>query len=257
MKLTFLGTGTSSGIPVIGCDCPVCTSPDPRNRRRRASLYLQAAGLHLVVDTPPDFREQALQFRIPRVDAVLFTHAHADHVFGFDDIRRYNTIQDSAIPAYGCADTIQSLNRIFDYIRLEKMPGLYRPRIDYRTVTGPFEVGPIRITPVPVVHGPDATLGYRFDWEGRSLGYVPDCKFMPDASVEQFRGVDVMILDALRHRPHITHMTLAESVAVLQRIGARRSFIDHLCHDLDHEATQTALRPEGIEVPSDGLVVEW
>jgi phosphoribosyl 1,2-cyclic phosphate phosphodiesterase len=257
MKLTFLGTGTSSGIPVIGCDCDVCTSTDPRNRRRRTSLYLQADGLHLVIDTPPDFREQAIEYRVPRVDAVLFTHAHADHVFGFDDIRRYNTIQDAVIPAYGSADTIRSLNRIFDYIRLEKMPGVYRPRIEYREVAEPFSIRGVQITPVPVVHGADPTLGYRFEWAGRSLGYVPDCKSMPDTSVDLLKGVDVMILDALRHRPHMTHLTVGDSVAVLRRIGARRSFIDHLCHDLDHETTRLELASDGIEVPFDGMTLEW
>jgi phosphoribosyl 1,2-cyclic phosphate phosphodiesterase len=257
MKLTFLGTGTSSGIPVIGCGCRVCASPDPRNRRRRTSLYLQAGGLHLVIDTPPDFREQALQFKIPQVDAVLFTHAHADHIFGFDDIRRYNTIQDGVIPAYGAPATIESLNRVFDYIRLEKMPGLYRPRIEYREVSGPFSLGEVRVIPLPVVHGPEPAMGYRFNCAGRSLAYVPDCKQMPESTLEALIGVDVMILDALRHRPHLTHLTVAESADLLGRIGARRSFIDHLCHDLDHEETQVALRPMGVEVPWDGLSVEW
>jgi phosphoribosyl 1,2-cyclic phosphate phosphodiesterase len=256
MKITFLGTGTSVGVPVIGCDCPVCVSPDPRNKRRRTSLYVQAAGQNLLVDTTPDFREQALHFGVRRVDAVLFTHSHADHIFGFDDIRRFNTMQDGVIPAYGAPETIQSLNRIFDYVRLEKMPGLYRPRIEYREVGGPFTIGEVRIVPLPVEHGPEATLGYRFECEGRTLGYVPDCKRMPDSTLARVQGVDVMILDALRHRPHLTHLTLAESSELLKKIGAKRSFIDHLCHDLDHEATQCML-PPGMDVPHDGLVVEW
>lgn len=256
MKITFLGTGTSVGVPIIGCSCVVCASADARNRRRRASLYVQAGGLHLVVDTPPDFREQALEARIPRVDAVLFTHAHADHIFGFDDIRRFNTIQESAIPAYAAPETLQNLFRIFDYIGHEKMPGLYRPRIEYHAVTAPFHIGAVKVSPLPVVHGVEQTLGFRFECEGRTLGYVPDCRFLPPEAEQQLRGVDVMILDGLRHQPHQTHLTVAESVEVLQRIKAGRSFIDHLCHDLDHEETQKNL-PAGIEVPYDGLTLEW
>jgi phosphoribosyl 1,2-cyclic phosphate phosphodiesterase len=243
MKATFLGTGTSVGIPVIGCDCPVCVSDDPRNRRARTSLYVEAGGQYLLVDTAPDFREQALRFKLPRVDAVLFTHAHADHIFGFDDIRRFNTLQNAVIPAYGSPDTIANLNRVFHYIRQEHVAGVFRPQIEA-----------VRVTPLPVEHGPDPTFGYRFDCAGRSLAYVPDCKRMPAETLRLVRGVDVMILDALRHREHVTHLTVAESVELLQRIGARRSFIDHLCHDLDHEATQRQL-PSGIEVPYDGLSV--
>lgn len=256
MKITFLGTGTSVGVPIIGCACAVCTSVDPRNRRRRASLYVQAAGLHLVVDTPPDFREQALDARIPRVDAVLFTHAHADHIFGFDDIRRFNTIQESVIPAYAAPDTVCNLNRIFDYIGTEKWPGQYRPRIEYREVTAAFTIGAVKVEPLSVLHGPDQTLGFRFECDGRSLGYVPDCRFLPPEAEQALRGVDVMILDGLRHHPHETHLTVAQSVEILLRIKAGRSFIDHLCHDLDHVETQKSL-PAGIEVPYDGLTIEW
>ena len=257
MKITFLGTGTSSGVPVIACDCPVCASPDPRNKRRRTNLYVEAAGVHVVIDTPPDFREQALTFRIPRVDAVLITHSHADHIFGLDDIRRYNTIQESVIPVYASPASCRDLNRIFDYVHNDSLPaGTYRPEVDFLDVTGPFEIGPLRIRPLGVVHGVAETLGYRIDAGGQTLGYVPDCKRMPESVVEALAGVDVMILDALRHRPHVTHFTVAESLAVLQRIRARRSFLVHMCHDLDHEQTQQGL-PPGVEVSYDGLTVEW
>lgn len=212
--------------------------------------------MHLVVDTPPDFREQALDARIPRVDAVLFTHAHADHIFGFDDIRRFNTIQGAAIPAYAAPETIRDLHRVFDYIGVEKMPGLYRPRVEYHEVSGPFQIGPVRVTPLAVTHGPERTLGFRFECEGRTLGYVPDCRAMPPNAEQSLRGVDIMILDGLRHRPHQTHLTVAESVKILQQIKARRSFIVHMCHDLDHSETQKDL-PAGIEVSYDGLSIEW
>ncbi|MBT3194014.1 MAG: MBL fold metallo-hydrolase, partial [Verrucomicrobia bacterium] len=225
MKATLLGTGTSSGIPIIGCECPVCKSPDPRNRRRRTSLHIETDEIHIQVDTPPDFREQALAYRIPRVDAVLFTHAHADHIFGFDDIRRYNTMQGGVIPAYADAATMQDLNRIFDYISTDKIPGFYRPQIDFRTIAGPFDVGDMHVTPLRVQHGPKPTFGYRFDCDGKRLAYVPDCKVIPPETMALLEGVDVMILDALRHRQHKTHMTVEESIAALRQIGARQSYL--------------------------------
>lgn len=256
MKAIFLGTGTSAGIPIIGCSCAVCTSSDPRNRRRRTGLYLEADDRHIVIDTPPDFREQALAYRLPRVDAVCFTHSHADHIFGFDDIRRFNTIQDEIIPAYASADTIKDLQRVFDYISTERVVGFYRPRITFHGVADPFDIGTVRVTPVPVEHGHNTILGYRFNADGRSLGYAPDCSAMSDAAITAFHGVDVMILDALRRRPHRTHLTLENSVALLQRIAAARSYIIHLCHDLDHADTQAQL-PESFYVSYDGLTLEW
>ncbi len=256
MKAIFLGTGTSAGIPIIGCCCPVCVSNDPRNRRRRTSLYLEAAGKHIVVDTAPDFREQALSHRLPRIDAVCFTHAHADHIFGFDDIRRFNTMQDEVIPAYADPNTLDDLLRVFNYIGTEHIVGHYRPRITFHAIEKPFTVGKIQVTPVEVQHGKATILGFRFDAEGRSLGYVPDCSAMTDTAIEAFRGIDVMILDALRIRPHLTHLTLEDSVALLKQIEAETSYIIHLCHDLDHEETQAKL-PETFFVSYDGLTLEW
>jgi phosphoribosyl 1,2-cyclic phosphate phosphodiesterase len=255
MKAVFLGTGTSNGIPMIGCRCEVCASADPRNRRRRTCLYVEAGGCHVVIDTPPDFREQALAAAIPRVDAVLFTHTHADHVFGFDDIRRFNLLQKEVIPAYASDRSIRDLRRIFDYIDESPDPrGLFRPQIRFERIAEPFRVGPIRIAPLEVLHGDKAVFGFRIEADGRSLGYAPDCSRMPEDALERFRGVDVMILDALRHRPHLTHFTVAESVTALQRIGAERSYLIHMCHDLDHETTRRAL-PPGIDVSYDGLTL--
>lgn len=255
MRVTFLGTGTSVGIPVIGCRCAVCTSSHPRNKRRRTSLYLVAAGVHVVVDTSPDFREQALACGIPRVDAVLFTHSHADHIFGFDDIRRYNTMQDAVIPAYAGPGTMADLKRVFNYVGQEKTEGVYRPRIDFRSVTGAFDLNGLRVTPFEVEHGTTPTYGYLFESGGRRVGYAPDCAAMSDAVVERLRGIDVMILDALRDRPHKTHLTVEASVRLLQRIEAGRSYLVHLCHDLDHDATQQRM-PRGVEVSYDGLVLD-
>lgn len=255
--MVFLGTGTSVGIPVIGCDCAVCRSPDPRNKRRRSSLYVQAGGAHLIIDASLDFREQALTFQVPRVDAVLITHSHADHIFGLDDVRRYNTIQNAAIPVYASPGAVRDLRRIFDYALVDQPPpGVYRPRLEFAEVSAPFQVGSVAITPIRVPHGEADTYGFRLEAEGRSLGYVPDCKRMDEETVGRFQGVDVMVLDALRHRPHSTHMTVAESVAALRSIAARESYLTHMCHDLDHEQTQVGL-PAGVFVSCDGLTLSW
>jgi phosphoribosyl 1,2-cyclic phosphate phosphodiesterase len=255
LNLTFLGTGTSVGIPVIGCECAVCRSEDPRNIRLRSSLYVVVDGLHLVIDTSPDFRQQALRHRIPRVDAVLVTHSHADHIFGLDEVRRYNTLQNAVIPVYAADETVADLKRIFNYIYVEAPPGTYRPRLDMISVEEPFQVGDGVVTPIPVIHGHVKTLGFRLDAGGHSIGYVPDCREMPDRSLALLKDVDVMVLDALRHRPHATHLTVEESVALLRKIGARRSLLTHLCHDLDHAETQAGL-PPGIEVSWDGLEIK-
>ena len=255
MKLTFLGTGTSVGVPVIGCECAVCTSTDPRNRRRRTSIYVEAGGVGILVDTAPDFREQALAYHIRQIDAVLFTHSHADHVMGFDDIRVFNVIQDRVIPAYGHAVTMSDVKRIFDYVDTEGEPGVYRPRIEFLDVHGPFAVGAVDVLPVSVVHWEKPTYGYVFTHDEVRIAYVPDCKAMSDEVVDALRGVDVMVLDGLRHREHRTHLTVAECIDLLQRIGAKQSYMIHMTHDLDHEETEREL-PDGIRLSYDGLTVE-
>ena len=210
----------------------------------------------MIVDTPPDFREQVLAYRVPRVDAVLLTHSHADHIFGFDDLRRFNTIQKSVIPAYGSPSTIADMRRIFDYVGPDAPPpGFYRPQIEFREMTEPIRLGNVNIDPLPVMHGKDAVLGFRFQTGGRSFGYVPDCSQMGPETIARLGGVDVMVLDALRYRPHPTHLTVEQSMILLARIGARRSYITHMCHDLDHEETQAAL-PENVYVSYDGLCLE-
>ena len=256
MKLLFLGTGTSVGVPAIGCSCPVCLSTDLRNKRRRASLYLQAAGLHLVVDTPPDFREQMLTFHVPRIDALLFTHPHADHLCGFDDIRRFNEVQGASVPVYGSPETLKAIRRFFNYVNKEPQSGVSYPRVSFKPVTGPFEIGAIRITPLDVEHAQVRTFGYRFDADGRAVAYIPDCHILPDAALAALQGLDVMILDGLRPTPHPTHLTVANSVSLLQRIGAKQSFLAHMAHQIDHATIQATL-PPGIDLPYDGLTIGW
>ncbi len=256
MRIVFLGTGTSHGIPAIGCRCEVCTSDDPRNRRRRSSLWVRAGRASLLIDASPDFRQQALDAGVDRVDALFLTHGHADHVFGMDDLRRFNEIQREAIPVYAGAGTMAVVRRTFAYALEGGESASSRPRLDPRPLAGPVEVGGVRVTPVEVFHGAPLVHGFRIDGDGRSLGYVPDCSALPEPAVAAFRGVDVMILDALRPSPHPTHLSLPQSLALLARIGAGRSYVTHLCHRLEHEATQRSL-PAGCHVPHDGLEFAW
>ena len=252
MELLFLGTGTSVGVPMIGCHCAVCDSDDPRNTRRRTSLYVRSAESAFVIDTPPDFRQQMLDNCIERLDAVLFTHAHADHIFGFDDVRRFNTLSGKVMPAYGDQATLDAVRRAFSYISDKPSPqGFYRPLVDFVPVKEPFTIGDVRLVPLAVEHGESMT-GYLMECGGARVGYVPDCRALPAVTLERLKGVDVMILDALRYRPHPAHICIDESLTLLRRIGARRSFLIHLCHDVDH-ADLAAKLPEGIEVSFDGL----
>ncbi len=252
IELIFLGTGTSVGVPMIGCHCAVCSSKDPRNTRRRTCLYVRTAKTAFVIDTPPDFRQQVLDFKVERVDAVVFTHAHADHIFGFDDIRRFNTLQNSVIPTYADAETMADVKRVFHYVGNRPSPkGLYRPLVEFIDVHGPFEIGDVRLTPLDVEHGRKMT-GYLLECGRFRVGYVPDCYVMPPRTVERLKGVDVMILDALRYDPHPSHISVSESLSLLARIQARHAYLIHLCHDLEYSELAAKLPPD-VHVSYDGL----
>lgn len=253
LRVTFLGTGTSAGVPVLGCDCATCRSSDPRDRRWRPSIFIELAdGTRVLVDTTPDFRTQALTFGVSGVDVILFTHYHADHIMGLDDVRPFNFRQRGAIPCLGDAPTLAALRRVYAYAWDPTVPqGGGLPKLRLFEVAGRFSVGTTEVVPIPLIHGTQPILGYRL---GR-FAYLTDCSEIPEPSWPLLEGVEVLVLDALRHRPHPTHFTLDEAVAAAARIGARETYFTHMCHDLPHAETCAAL-PAGVTLAHDGLVLE-
>ncbi|HEV3485124.1 MAG TPA: MBL fold metallo-hydrolase [Vicinamibacterales bacterium] len=253
MKVTFLGTGTSHGVPMIGCDCGTCRSTDPRDRRLRPSIYVQTdAGSAILVDAGPDLRLQALTHDIRRVDAVLFTHGHADHILGIDEIRRFNALQQRSMRCYGDTTTLAEIRQMFGYVFNPATPkGGGVPDLELVEIEGPFTIDGQRIVPVPLLHGRRPILGFRF---GR-FAYLTDCSAIPDESWPLLDGVDVLVVDALRRRPHPTHFSIDEAVAATRRIAPQRAYFTHMCHDLPHAATCETL-PDGIELAYDGLALE-
>ena len=262
MRVTVLGSGTSHGVPSIGCDCDVCRSTDPHDRRLRPSILLELSNgsasafassvRSILVDTSTDLREQALRADVRRVDAILFTHSHADHVMGLDDVRRYNQMQKGAIPCYADQATLLNLRRMFSYVfQPPKQLGGGLPQLSLFEIAGPFVLGGAEVVPVPLMHGSLPVLGFRIG----AFAYLTDCNRIPDESWPLLTGVRIVILDALRHRPHSTHFSVSESIAIAAKIGVERAYFTHICHDLPHAATNASL-PQGIELAYDGLVVE-
>lgn len=253
LEITFLGTGTSHGIPVIACSCPVCHSADPRDKRLRTAIHVKAPGFSFCVDTPPDFRQQCLREGITELDAVVYTHSHSDHVLGFDDLRRFCEIQDRVIPVYGSAATLKDLSRVFHYAFGEGPKFRNYVRAEPRTLDGPFQLGETTIVPVGLPHGSTTTNGLIF-WRGgrKRFAYMTDCQTVPPEAIEAAHGVDVLVLDALRHDAHSTHLTVAQALAVVGQIQPAKTYFIHMCHDLGHEATEASL-PESVRLSYDGL----
>jgi phosphoribosyl 1,2-cyclic phosphate phosphodiesterase len=256
LSVTILGSGTSQGVPMIGCPCAVCASTDPRDKRTRSSIFLKTPEASLLVDATPDLRQQALREKLDWADAVLFTHAHADHVMGFDDLRRFCDLRGGALPIYGSAETLQQIERIFYYAFDPKktVPGYVH--VTPHVVTGPFELGGLTITPLPVPHGSVSTNGYLFTRGGRKLlAYLSDCQSVPPDVAALMKGADVLIIDGLRDQPHPTHLNVSGAVEVARQIGAERAYLTHQTHDKKHADREREL-PPGVGIVYDGMKLE-
>ncbi len=256
MKLTFLGTGTSFGVPQVGCACAVCASTDLRDKRGRVGALVESDGLRILIDTPPELRLQLIEAKVSAVDAVLYTHDHADHTHGIDDIRAFSVRRDGALPIYGPRETLDTLARRFPYIfdaELKPLPGTSKPE-GFATALEPdvaVRVGHLDVTPVEVPHGGVRVFGYRIG----KLAYVTDAKRLPDEVVARLKGAQVLVLNALFRTAHPTHLSIGEAVDAARRVGAARTYFTHLTHQTSHAELLASL-PAGIEPAYDGLTVE-
>jgi phosphoribosyl 1,2-cyclic phosphate phosphodiesterase len=239
------------GVPTLGCHCAVCTSSDPRDKRTRPSVLLEYDGRCVVIDTTPDFRFQALRVKLERLDAILYTHGHADHVLGLDDVRAFNAKQGSPVPIYGSSETLETLRCQFSYV-FDPAPTVSSlPQVRVHEVDGPIDLFGVRFVPIRASHGPLAVLGFRF---GRNA-YLTDFSTVPETSKELLRGLDHFILDALRYRPHPMHSTVEQSMALVAELKPAHAWFTHICHDLGHAETNAKL-PRGVELAYDGLQFE-
>src|ERR1019366_3102434 len=251
MILKFLGTGTSTGVPILTCTCTVCKSPDPHDQRTRPSILLEYDGRVVVIDTTPDLRAQALREGLTRLDAVVFTHAHADHILGLDDTRVFYFRQQVPISIYADKRCLATIRRTFAYIFDGNYPYGGVGKLDPHLINGPFDLWGLRVTPVPVLHGNLSILGYRF----RDVAYITDVSEIPETSFSLLEGLDILILDALRHKPHPTHLSLEQALAIVERLKPRRALFTHVAHELGHEATNARL-PAHVRLAYDGLKLE-
>jgi phosphoribosyl 1,2-cyclic phosphate phosphodiesterase len=249
--LTVLGSGTSMGVPTIGCDCKVCRSQDPHDRRTRPSVLLQFNDRVVLIDTTPDFREQALREKITRLDAVLYTHAHADHILGLDDLRPLTFRHQNKLPLYADDSTAKIIERMFSYAFDPNSTYATRPQVQLHRLNGSLELFGATFLPLKVMHGDFEVTGYRFG----SAAYLTDFSTIPDVTMEQLRGLQVLFLDALRHRPHPTHSSLEESLKIVEELKPQHAFFVHMSHDLGHEETNRTLPPH-VRLAHDGLKLE-
>lgn len=259
-RLTFLGTGTSMGVPTLGCDCPVCTSANPKDRRLRPSVLLRWNGpleggreCAVVIDTGPDFREQALRARLTRVDGVLYTHSHADHILGLDDLRPLSFVsirEGGPIPLYASHETAAVLERVFDYTFSAEATYPTRARVSIEPLAERIRIHAVEFIRVPVIHGTMDIAGFRFG----DTAYLTDVSSIPESSFPLLEGLETLVLPSLRHKPHPSHATVKQAVAWAQRIGARQTWLTHIAHELGHDETNRIL-PAGVALAYDGLEV--
>ncbi|HUG17240.1 MAG TPA: MBL fold metallo-hydrolase [Thermomicrobiales bacterium] len=251
MQITFLGTGTSNGVPVIGCDCAVCRSSDPRDTRTRTSAVVRARGRTILIDTTPELRIQALAQGLTRVDAVLYTHAHADHIAGFDDLRSFNYLNQDRLDVYVDQLTATNIQERFAYAFSKPFP-FYggKPDLRLRLFEGPFSISDIPVTPFPVGHGRWTVQGFRFN----NLVYLTDAKVIPDSSLDVMRGADVLVINALRDKPHPVHLSIGEALGVIEEVRPSRAYLVHLSHEVSHAEMSKRLPPH-VSLAYDGLTV--
>jgi phosphoribosyl 1,2-cyclic phosphate phosphodiesterase len=253
-SVTILGSGTSAGVPMIGCHCPVCSSTDPRDNRTRPSIvvhYLDSAGKlrHILIDTTPELRIQAVANRLDWIDAVVYTHAHADHIFGLDDVRRYNTLINAPLPLYAAPHTMEQLKTAFAYaFSQEHDPRIFRPALEPHLIEGPFSLFDQTWTPIPLIHGRHRVLGFRIG----TFAYCTDCSLISEESLAQLHGLDLLIIDALRPRPHPTHLSFDQALAYIAQLAPKQALFTHLSHDISHADAERDL-PAHVRVAYDGM----
>ena len=252
MKITFLGTGTSQGVPVIGCSCEVCTSLDFRDKRLRSSIQIEISQRSFVVDTGPDFRQQMLRERVRRIDAILFTHAHRDHTAGLDDVRAYNFLQQMDMPVYGRQEVLDQLKIEYAYaFNKESYPGIPRLLLNFID-SKPFSIDGVDIIPLEVLHLKMSVLGFRFG----NFSYITDANFIPDETIEKLKGTEILVLNALQRNPHISHFNLEEALAMVDRIKPAKTYFTHISHNLGLHADVSKELPPDVMLSYDGLQLE-
>ncbi len=251
MKITFLGTGTSYGVPMVGCECRVCTSDNPKNHRTRSSIIISDGKYNILIDAATELRIQCLKNNVKDLDAVLLTHSHADHILGFDDLRHFNRKQKANIPVYGSEETVNNVYKMFSYAFSEVSSYGSKPKVTLTPINGKLNLSGREITPVDVMHGHEMVTAYRFE----KFAYVTDVSQIPQDSVEKLMGLDLLIIAALRNIPHKKHFSIEQAISMVSRLKPKQTFFTHIAHDIEHEETNSIL-PTGIKLAYDGLSVE-